>query len=94
MNLHEFHNPIPVVTPLTDDQGHPLEGFALYVRDGGTFENDIWCVVLDDARILHFRTNELRYVGNATIGLARPTEPPRSRVAEVSRRMAQKRKRS
>ena len=82
----EFHRPVPVTTPLG-------EGYALYVESGGPFENDIWCVVLDDSRLLHFRTNELRYVGNATIGIARPSEPPGSKVAEVSRRMAQKAKR-
>ena len=89
----EFRNPIPVITPLKHGDEH-VEGYALYVRDGGTFENDIWAVVLDDGRILHFRSNELRYVGNATIGLARPVEPPQSKVAAASRRLAAKSKES
>jgi hypothetical protein len=87
----ELRNPLPVVTPLG-------EGYALYVRDGGTFENDVWCVVLDDARILHFRSNELRYVGNATLGLQRPATSAASvsatgsRLAESTQRLAAKAK--
>ena len=81
----EFHNPLPVVTPLG-------EGYALYVRDGGAFENDVWCVVLDDSRILHFRSNDLRYVGNATLGMQRPpAEPPESKLAAATRAMAERR---
>jgi hypothetical protein len=80
----EFHHPLPVVTPLG-------EGYALYVRDGGAFENDVWCVVLDDSRILHFRTNELNYVGNATLGMQRPAEPPESKLAAATRAMAERR---
>ena len=50
----EFRNPIPVVTPLG-------EGYAIYVRDSGTFENDIWCVALcDGGKILHFRADQIR----------------------------------
>lgn len=73
----EFRSPLPVVTPLG-------EGYALYVQSGGTFENDIWAVVLDDARILHFRSNELRYVGNATFGLQRPAAPAPTTIKPTS----------
>ena len=38
----EFQKPIPVVV-----EGNK-EGYAIYVTNGGTFENDIWCVVLCD----------------------------------------------
>ena len=37
----EFKNPIPVITPLGD-------GYAIYVLNGGTFENDIWTVVMEN----------------------------------------------
>lgn len=74
----EFRHPLPVVTPLR-------EGYALYVQSGGTFENDVWCVVLDDARILHFRSNELRYVGNATFGLQRPEAAGAQALARKAR---------
>lgn len=69
----EFRNLVPVVTPLG-------EGYALYVTHGGHHDNDIWCVILDDSRILHFQSAQLRHVGNATLEQKRP-EP--SRHAEL-----------
>ena len=37
------------------------EGYAIYVRDGGTFENDVWCVVHCDGGILrHYRCNQIK----------------------------------
>jgi len=45
------------------------DGYAIYVRDGGTFENDIWCVVLSDSRIMHFRVDQLKMWKNATFGI-------------------------
>ena len=84
MSMLELRNPLPVVTPLG-------EGYAVIVTEGGTFENDIWTVVLDDSRILHFRSNELRYVGNATFGLQRPPAPPPTTItAEKTQRLAAK----
>jgi hypothetical protein len=89
MSMLEFRHPIPVSTPLG-------EGYALYVTDGGTMENDLWCVCLDDGRFLHFRTNDCRSVGNATVGVKRPPElvtaaqdKALSTIASVSRRMAE-----
>ena len=56
----EFTTPVPVVTPVG-------EGYAVYVRDGGTYENDIWTVCLcEGGRILHFRTDQIRMHKNAT----------------------------
>jgi hypothetical protein len=40
--IHEFNNPIPVI--VEEDK----EGYAIYVQSSGTFENDIWCIVLCD----------------------------------------------
>lgn len=61
--FHEFTNPIPVVTPLG-------AGYALYVRDGGTWENDVWCVVLaDGGRVLHFRSDQISVWKNATFDI-------------------------
>jgi len=58
----EFQNPIPVVTPIG-------EGYAIYTRDGGTFENDIWAVVVEDGSIFHFRTDQLKIHANATFDI-------------------------
>ena len=66
--ITEFKNPIPVITPLGG-------GFAIYVRDGGTFENDVWAVALENGgAIRHFRTDQLRIYKNATFDIeeARP----------------------
>ena len=62
--IHEFKNPIPVVTPLGN-------GYALYVRDSGTFENDVWTVVIENGgTILHFRTDQLKIFKNATFDIS------------------------
>jgi len=59
----EFRNPIPVVTPMGD-------GYAIYVRDGGTFENDIFTVALEDGgKILHFRSDQILMHANATFDI-------------------------
>ena len=60
--IHEFVNPIPVVTPMGD-------GYAIYVRDGGTFENDVWCIALEDSTIKHFRTDQIKIWKNATFDI-------------------------
>jgi hypothetical protein len=60
--IHEFNNPIPVVTPMGD-------GYAIYVRDSGTFENDIWCVALADSTVRHFRTDQIKIWKNATFDI-------------------------
>lgn len=79
----ELRHPLPVVTPLG-------EGYAIIVASGGEMENDTWTVVLDDSRILHFRSNDLRYVGNATLGLPKPLEVPTSKLAASTQRLAAK----
>ncbi len=59
----EFKNPIPVVTPLGN-------GYAIYVRDGGTFENDIFCVILEEGgSIRHFRSDQIAMYSNATFDI-------------------------
>jgi len=61
--IHEFRNPLPVVTPLGD-------GYAIYVRDGGTWENDIFAVVLNNGgKLLHFRSDQIRVWKNETFGI-------------------------
>lgn len=59
----EFQNPIPVVT----EHG---EGYAIYVRDGSTFENDCWAVVLCDGGLVrHYLSNQITIYFNSTFGI-------------------------
>ncbi len=51
----EFSTLIPVVTPVG-------EGYAVYARDGGTYENDVWTVCLCRGG----RTDQIRMHKNAT----------------------------
>jgi hypothetical protein len=59
----EFKNPLPVVTPMG-------EGYAIYIRDGGTFENDIWAIVLTEGgKVLHFRSDQIKVYQNSTFDI-------------------------
>lgn len=60
----EFSNPIPVVVEGDKD------GYAIYVTSGGTFENDVWCVVLCEGGIVrHYRSDQIRVYFNSTFGI-------------------------
>jgi hypothetical protein len=62
-SMLEFKNPIPVVTPLGG-------GYAIYVTNGGTFENDIWTVVLEKGgNIRHFRSDQIKIHKNGTFDI-------------------------
>lgn len=64
----EFKNPIPVFTPIGG-------GYAIYVTNGGTFENDIWTVVMENGgNILHFRSDQIRMYQNATFDIKKSNE--------------------
>jgi hypothetical protein len=59
----EFRNPMPVETGL----GY---GMLIYVRDGGTFANDVFAIVLDkDGVIRHMTTDQFKFVRNDTFGI-------------------------
>lgn len=61
--IHEFRNPMPVETQL----GY---GMLVYVRDGGTFANDVFAIVLDNDGVLrHFSTDQFKFVRNDTFGI-------------------------
>ena len=77
----QLEPPIPFLTPLG-------EGWAVICTSGGAMANDTWTVILDDGRVLHFLSSDLRHVGNATLGIERPT--PGSTLAQVTQYMAQK----
>lgn len=59
----EFRNPMPVITPIGN-------GYMIYVRDGGTMENDIFTVVLENGgEIKHFRSDQIKLYKNATFDI-------------------------
>ena len=61
--IHEFKNPVPVVTELGD-------GYAWYVANGGTWENDVFTVVLElDGTVRHFRSDQIRLCKNGTFDI-------------------------
>ncbi len=63
MNIMEFSNPIPVVTPLGD-------GMAIYVTSSGTFHDDCWAVALmDGGQVRHFLSKDIKLANNATFGI-------------------------
>lgn len=46
-------------------------GYAIYVANSGTFENDIWTVCLENGgKVLHFRSDQIRIYQNATFDIA------------------------
>ena len=60
----EFQKPIPVLVEGKQD------GYAIYVTEGGTLENDIWCVVLCEGGIVrHYRSDQIRIFHNATFDI-------------------------
>lgn len=66
MPMLEFRNPIPVVV-----EGNK-EGYAVYVQSGGTFENDIWCVVHCEGGVVrHYRSDQIVIHTNGTFGLSK-----------------------
>jgi hypothetical protein len=60
----EFKKPIPVVV---DDN---KDGYAIYVVNSGTFENDVWCVVLcDGGEVRHYLSNQIKIYNNLTFNI-------------------------
>lgn len=60
----EFKKSIPVIV-----EGDK-EGYAIYVTNSGTFENDIWCVVHCDGGIVrHYRSDQIRIYKNETFNI-------------------------
>ena len=67
----EFQKPIPVIV-----EGGK-EGYAIYVTDGGQFENDIWCVVHCDGGIVrHYQSDQIKIHMNATFGITKKIVDP------------------
>jgi hypothetical protein len=61
--IHEFTQPLPVLTPLG-------AGYALYVETSGMWENDIFTVALEaDGQLRHFQTSQIRMWRNPTFDI-------------------------
>jgi hypothetical protein len=59
--------PIPI--PVVIISGNK-EGYLIYVNDSGSFENDIWTVVLCEGGIVrHYQTSQLVVHYNATFDI-------------------------
>ena len=67
--FHEFKYPVPVKTDLGD-------GYIWYVRDGGTWENDIFAVVFSDGSIRHFRSDQIKIWNNGTFDISSNIQSP------------------
>lgn len=66
MGMLEFKKPIPVI--IEEDK----EGYAIYVTNSGTFENDIWCVVHCDGGIVrHYRSDQIKIHKNGTFNITK-----------------------
>ena len=60
----EFKNPIPVI--VEDDK----EGYAIYVTNSSTFENDVWCVALcEGGHVRHYRSDQIKIYANSTFDI-------------------------
>ena len=58
-------NPIPVIIKETG-----AEAIAIYCLSGGSFENDIWTVVLcNGGEIIHVRTDQIKMYTNKTFDI-------------------------
>ncbi len=60
--IYEFRNPMPVETPL----GY---GMLVYVRDGGTFSNDVFAIVLQDGGLRHMTSDQFKFLINNTFNI-------------------------
>lgn len=64
-NMLEFNNPIPVII-----KENGKEGMAIYATSGGTFENDLWTIVLcDGGDIITVRVDQIKIYSNTTFDI-------------------------
>lgn len=65
MPMLEFKNPIPVIVNETQE-----EGLAIYVTSGGTYENDIWTIVLcEGGKIISVTIDQIKIKSNKTFDI-------------------------
>ena len=64
--IHEFKKPILVVVEGSEN------GYAIYVTDSGTFENDVWCAVHCNGGIVrHYRSDQIKVYINSTFDISK-----------------------
>jgi len=64
----EFKKPLPVM--VEDGNGNWEKGYAIYVSNAGTFENDVWCVTLcRDGIVQHYLSKQIRIEQNNTFNI-------------------------
>jgi hypothetical protein len=64
----EFKKPLPVM--VEDGNGNYEKGYAIYVSNSGTFENDVWCVALcRDGIVQHYLSKHIRIEQNNTFNI-------------------------
>jgi len=53
-----------------DGNGNWEKGYAIYVINAGTFENDVWCVTLCNGGIVrHYLSKQIRIEYNSTFNI-------------------------
>lgn len=63
----EFKNPIPVIIKETGQ-----EAMAIYAVSGGTFENDLWTIVLcEGGEIITVRIDQIKIYSNKTFDISK-----------------------
>lgn len=62
MTIYAFDQPIPVNTDLGS-------GYILYVKSNGMYQNDEFCVVLENGDLRHFITTQLKIQRNETYNI-------------------------
>ena len=62
MTIHEFEQPIPVIT----EKGR---GYLLYVKSNGCFENDEFSVILENGDLRNFLTTQFKIETNFTYNI-------------------------
>lgn len=67
MSIAVFDAPIPCIVYEGDKK---IEGYALYVESGGTFEDDCWCIAHENGGIVrHYLSKDIRIHFNGTYGI-------------------------
>jgi len=65
--IYEFQNPIPVII-----KENGAEAMAIYVVTGGSFENDLWTVILcNGGDVITVRIDQIKMYNNKTFDITK-----------------------